>query len=197
MKRRDFVTAVSLGLAAGLPAFADNSEVDAAAGSGNTLANANVTGPTTGPVAGRLEFATVLEAAEAIRKKQISSVELTQQVFARIDKYNPRLNAFAYQLREDALTRAKQVDEAQARGKSLGVLHGVPIHVKESYAVAGHPCTWGIPELKDSKAAANSEAVARFLGAGAVLIGRPMFRSLWVTGKATTRFTGRRTIRGM
>ncbi len=53
----------------------------------------------------------------------------------------------------------------------MGVLHGVPIHVKESFAVAGHPCTWGIPALKDSKAPENSTAVNRLLSAGAVLIG--------------------------
>lgn len=169
MKRRDFVTTVSLGLAAGLPALAENGLADVAAGK----PNANFTGPVsshaTSPT-GQLEFASALEAAEAIRKKRISSFELTQQTFARIDKYNPQLNAFAYQLREDALARAKKADEAQAVGKSLGVLHGVPVHVKESFAVAGHPCTWGIPALKDSKAPSNSEAVARFLGAGAVLI---------------------------
>lgn len=161
---------MSLGLAAGLPALAENGLADFEAGS----ANANVIGQTsdraTSPT-GRLEFASALEAAEAIREKHISSFELTQQTFARIDKYNPQLNAFAYQLREEALARAKHADEAQASGKSLGVLHGVPVHVKESFAVAGHPCTWGIPALKDSKAPSDSEVVARLLGAGAVLIG--------------------------
>jgi amidase len=112
-----------------------------------------------------------LQAADAIRKKEISSVELTKQVFARIDRYNPQLNAFTYQLREDSLLQAKKADEAQSQGRSLGVFHGVPIHVKESFAVAGHACTWGILALKDSKAPANSEVVDRLLGAGAVLIG--------------------------
>ncbi len=166
MNRRDFVSTVSLGLAAGLPVFAENGVSDVEAGS----ANANVIGPTASP-AGRLEFASALEAAEAIRKKHISSFELTQQTFARIDKYNPKLNAFAYQLREDAFAQAKRADETQASGKSLRVLHGVPVHVKESFAVTGHPCTWGIPALKDSRASSDSEVVARFRGAGAVLIG--------------------------
>ena len=138
------------------------------------MGSADVAGSITGLAESntdRLEFASALDAAEAIRKKQISSLELTQQIFARIDKFNPQLNAFVYQLREDALARAKQADEAQAGGRSLGVFHGVPVHVKESYAVAGHPCTWGIPALKDSKAPGDSEVVARLRGAGAVLIG--------------------------
>ena len=164
------MSALSLGVAAGLPAFAENGLAEVMVGS----PSANVAGSTSGSATSnpdRLEFGSALDAAEAIRKKQISSFELTQQIFARIDKFNPQLNAFVYQLREEALVRAKQADEAQAGGKSLGVFHGVPVHVKESYAVAGHPCTWGIPALKDSRAPTDSEVVARLRGAGAVLIG--------------------------
>lgn len=167
MKRRDFVATISLGLAAGVPFVSEKPAAHVEGASNDTSANAT---PAIPPVKS-LQFATALEAAEAIRKKQISSAELTQQVFSRIDQHNPKLNAFAYLLREDALARAKQADEAQAHGKSMGVLHGVPIHVKESFAVAGHPCTWGIPALKDSKAPENSAAVNRLLSAGAVLIG--------------------------
>jgi amidase len=166
MKRRDFVATVSIGLAAGLPAISGDSQVSAAARPGGSRTS---TPPAALPKS--LAFASALEAAESIRKKYYSSVEVTQQVFARIDQYNPKLNAFAYQMRDEALARAKQADEAQAAGKSLGVLHGVPIHVKESYGVAGHPATWGIPAVKDLKAAQNSEAVDRLLGAGAVLLG--------------------------
>src|SRR5215472_8502219 len=172
MKRRDFVATVSLGLAAALPGISESvtaaEPVDAAASGARNAAG--------------LEFASAVEAAEAIRKKRISSFELTQQMYARVDKYNPKLNAFAYQLREDAIARAKQADEERARGKSFGLLHGVPIHVKESFAVAGHPCTWGIPALKDSKAPENSEVVTRLLTAGGVLLGAtnvPIYLGDW------------------
>jgi amidase len=164
MKRRDFVATVSLGLAAGVPSLLENSIAAAGAAELPDPPEVRASSP-------KLEFATALDAAAAIRKKQISSVELTQQIFARIDKYNPKLNAFAYQLRDDALARAKQADQAQSAGKSLGVFHGVPIHVKESFAIAGHPCTWGIPALKDSRAPSNSEVVERLQSAGAVIIG--------------------------
>jgi amidase len=118
-----------------------------------------------------LAFASALEAAEAIRKKEISSVELTRHVFERIERYNPALNAFAYQLKEDALVRAKEADEAVSRQENLGVFHGVPVHVKESFGVAGRPCTWGMRVFKDSKAPRNAAIVDRLQGAGAVLIG--------------------------
>jgi hypothetical protein len=123
------------------------------------------------PLPENLDFASALQAAEAIRQKRVSSVELTKRVFERIDKYNPQLNAFAYQLRDDAMAQAKKADEAQAQGRSLGVFHGVPIHVKESYGVAGHPCTWGLPPMRDSKAPQNSDVVQKLLGTGAELIG--------------------------
>ena len=119
-----------------------------------------------------LDFATALQAAEAIRTKRISSVELTERMFARIDRYNPQLNVFAYQLRDDALAQAKKADAALAQRKAVGVFHGVPVTVKESYAVAGHPCTWGFPALRGSKAPQNSDVVNHLLSdAGAVLLG--------------------------
>jgi amidase len=112
-----------------------------------------------------------LQAAEAIRTKRISSVELTRHVFERIERFNPALNAFAYQLKEDALVRAARADEALLRHQSLGPLHGVPVSVKESFAVAGRPCTWGLPPFRDSRAPQNAAVVDRLLGAGAVLVG--------------------------
>ena len=118
-----------------------------------------------------LNFASALAAAEAIRSKRVSSVELTRHVFERIDRYNSSLNAFCFQMREEALAQARRADETLARGELHGAFHGVPIHVKESFGVAGQPCTWGIPALKDSKAPRNAEAVDRLIGAGAVLIG--------------------------
>lgn len=157
MTRRDVLATTCLTLTARAPT---GLEVDAVfPGSGTT------------PTAHDLDFASALVAAGAIRRKEVSSVELTRRVFERIDRYNPQLNAFAYQLREGALAQARKADDAQSRGASLGVFHGVPIHVKESFGVAGHPCTWGLVALRDSRAPRNSVVVDRLLGAGAVLIG--------------------------
>ncbi|MGZ3497864.1 MAG: amidase family protein [Vulcanimicrobiaceae bacterium] len=118
-----------------------------------------------------LDFASASAAALAIRRRRASSVELTQRMFDRIDRYNPQLNAFAYQLRAKALVHARKADAALARGEFAGPLHGVPLFIKESFGVAGQPCTWGIEALRNSKAARNSEVVDRLLGAGAVLLG--------------------------
>lgn len=194
MKRRDFLASVPLALAAtAFPAsrvFPDNATTT----SNSALHNSSPSEPkearASGASANELDFATALQAADAIRSKKFSSVELTERMFARIDHYNPQLNVFAYQLREDALAQARKADAAlahgkQSDGKSLGVFHGVPITVKESFAVAGHPCTWGIPPLRDSRAPQSSHVVSRLLGdAGAVLLGAtnvPVALSDWQT----------------
>jgi len=147
MNRRDFLAQTSLALAAATIPNKIAAAINPAL---------KGTEPMSQPIAAKpspshdLDFASALQAAEAIRKKQISSLELTERMFARIDRYNPQLNAFVYQLREDAIAQAKKADEAQAGGKSLGVFHGVPFNVKESFGVAGYPDTWGIPFFKDS-----------------------------------------------
>jgi len=116
-------------------------------------------------------FGSALDAAAAIRGRKISSVELTELAFRRIDALQPKLNAYVYQLRESALQRARQADEAVARDTARGPLHGVPVNVKESFGVQGMPCTWGIPMFRSSKAAQDSVPVRRLREAGAVLLG--------------------------
>ena len=165
MERREFLAMSSLSLAA---SALRPSTVEA---SWREAESESKTSEPTGASAHELDFASALQAADAIRLKKVSSVELTQRAFERIDRHNPALNAFVFQLRDEALAAARKADEALAQGRSQGVFHGVPVHVKESFAVAGRPCTWGIPALRDSRAPRNSEAVSRLLGAGAVLIG--------------------------
>src|SRR5512143_3004055 len=98
------------------------------------------------------DFGSALEAAAAINARKISSVELTRHVFERIDKFQPKLNAFVYQMREEALASARHADKAVARKDKRLFFAGVPVVVKESFGVAGRPCTWGVPELKNTRA---------------------------------------------
>lgn len=116
-------------------------------------------------------FGSALDAGAAIAARKISSVELTKHVFERIDKHQPKLNAFVYQMREEALASARRADATIASGGRHTPLTGVPVVVKESFAIAGRPCTWGIPALKDTRAAQNSNAVQRLLDAGSVVLG--------------------------
>jgi amidase len=118
-----------------------------------------------------IHFGSALEAAAAIRAKTISSVELTQHTLRRIDAFQPKLNAYVYELRDRALLAAKQADEAIAHNIPTGVFHGVPINVKESFGVKGQPCTWGIGAFRESQAPEDAVAVRRLLNSGAILLG--------------------------
>jgi amidase len=117
-------------------------------------------------------FATAAETAEAILSKQVSAVELLTTMFARLDRYNPAINAVVWPLRERAMARARQADRALADGKPCGPLHGVPITIKEAFAYEGSPNTWGLPALKDVKSARTATAVDRLESAGAIVIGK-------------------------
>jgi amidase len=119
-----------------------------------------------------LPFRSAKQLAAAIRQRKISSLELLNLYIARVERFNPRLNAVVVTDYAGARKRAKAQDAALRRGKASGPLHGLPMTVKESYDVAGMPTTWGIPALKSNVVAQNAVTVNRFLDAGAVLFGK-------------------------
>src|SRR5215813_13051122 len=106
-----------------------------------------------------LAYASAWEIARAIRKGDVSSVEVTGNLLRRIDELNPAVNAIVVDLRERALERARQADEALARGEYWGVLHGVPCTVKETFEIAGVRTTAGEPSLRDHVSSANATVV--------------------------------------
>ncbi|MBI1735815.1 MAG: amidase [Candidatus Rokubacteria bacterium] len=129
-----------------------------------------------------LPFRSAKDLATALRKKKIGALELLDLYVARVDKYNPRLNAIIATDLDGARKRARAADRALARGQVWGPLHGVPMTIKESFDVAGLPTTWGIPELKGNVAAKNSLLVDRMLAAGVVLFGKtnvPLWLADW------------------
>ena len=86
---------------------------------------------------------TLKEVAAAIRRRKLSSVELTRSLLERIARWQPRLNAFVRVEAEDALAAAKAADRALARRGPKGPLHGVPLAHKDMYYSAGKPAGCG------------------------------------------------------
>lgn len=129
-----------------------------------------------------LPFRSAKQLAAAIRRKKIGCLELLETYLARVERYNPALNAVIATDLDGARKRARAADRALARKAIWGPLHGVPMTIKESYDVVGLPTTWGLPELKDNYPARNALAVDRFLGAGVVLFGKtnvPLYLADW------------------
>src|SRR5215212_8750671 len=96
-----------------------------------------------------LLFESVTDAAQAVRRKELTSRELTELLLARIEAANPALNAVVELRREAALQEAVAADEATTRGDDVGPLHGVPMTIKDSFNVAELHTTWGNPAFKD------------------------------------------------
>jgi amidase len=129
-----------------------------------------------------MPFRSAVQLAAAIRAREIGCRELLDLYLARIERFNPKLNAIIATAFPAARKRADAADADLARGKIWGKLHGVPMTIKESFDVIGMPTTWGLPELKENFPAANALAVDRFLGAGAVLFGKtnvPLLLADW------------------
>ncbi|MBD3648876.1 MAG: amidase [Pseudomonadales bacterium] len=127
-----------------------------------------------------LAFSDATSLAAKIRDKEISSVELLEHYIARMERYNPDINAIIVTQLDKARARAKEADQALGRGESWGPLHGVPMTVKESYNIAGLPTTWGNPELKNNIADSDAVACERLQSAGAIIFGKtnvPIFLS--------------------
>ncbi|MGH7299146.1 MAG: amidase family protein, partial [Candidatus Rokuibacteriota bacterium] len=118
-----------------------------------------------------LHFRSAKQLASDIRRGKVGCLEALDAYLARVDRYNPRLNAIVASDVPGARGRARRADAALKKGKVWGPLHGVPMTVKESYDVVGMPTTWGLSELKDNVPPRNALAVDRLLAAGVVLFG--------------------------
>jgi len=108
----------------------------------------------------------------AIRNRKVSSVELVQAHIDRIESVNPKLNAVVQFLPEQALEQAKRADKAIAGGRSLGILQGIPMTIKDSLDTAGVITTAGTMGRKNYVSEADATVVARLKNAGAILLGK-------------------------
>jgi amidase len=117
-------------------------------------------------------FRSATDAAQAVRRKELSSRELTEMLLSRIEAVNPALNAVVELRRETALQEAVDADEATLRGDVTGPLHGVPMTIKDSFNVAGLHTTWGNPAFKDFVADSDATVVRRLRQAGVIIVGK-------------------------
>ncbi len=133
------------------------------------------------------------QVAALVRERKISAVEVAQSALARLDAVNPSLNAIVECRPDEVLARARQIDEAVARGDKVGPLAGVTVATKVNVDHAGYATTNGLRSQKDLVALTSSPVVDSLLHAGAVPVGRsntPAFSYRWFTNNllhGTTR----------
>ena len=115
---------------------------------------------------------TIRDAGGALRAKAVSSVELTRQAIERIERLNPKLNAFITITAESALERARQLDSELAAGKDRGPLHGIPIGHKDLFLTRGVRTTCGSKLYEDFVPDHDAAVVEKLDAAGAVSLGK-------------------------
>ena len=128
--------------------------------------------------------------AAMIRRKAISPVELMDAVLAQIAACEPRINAFAVLLADQAREGAKQAERAIMAGEATGVLHGVPVTFKDLMPVAGVPMASGSLIYQHNVPAESSPAVTRMLAAGAINLGKTTTSEFGWTGVSRSPQTG-------
>lgn len=115
---------------------------------------------------------TLMEAAAALRQRQVSSVELTLECLARIEKWNPELNAFLTVTADVALEQARKADAERASGLDRGPLHGIPIAHKDLFCTRGIRTTGGSKTFAEFVPEFDATVVQRLANAGAVMLGK-------------------------
>jgi len=119
-------------------------------------------------------YTPAVELLAALRRKEISSAELTEALLGRIERVNPAVNAFVTVLAEQAIEHARDADQRRVTGDpdELGTLHGLPVTVKDLTPTAGVRTTFGHPAFKDHVPDEDGVIWARLKAAGAILLGK-------------------------
>ena len=121
-----------------------------------------------------LVYSSLIEMAAMVRAGKISPVELLEVHLERIERLNPKLNAFVIVDSERARSQAKVAESASSSRSSkdsLGALHGVPVTIKSSIDVTGLPCECGSRLRKGFVPSTDATLVARLRAAGAIILG--------------------------
>lgn len=163
----------------------------------------SVTGEPTAPAnIEDLAFANVLELANLIYHRKVTSLALTQMYIARLKRYDPALHFVITLTEERALAQARAADDDLDAGLYHGPLHGIPWGAKDLLAVKGYPTTWGAGGFEHQAFKEDATVVERLDAAGAVLVAKFTLGALamgdkWFGDKRATRGIRRRVRAGL
>ena len=119
-----------------------------------------------------LAFLPVIQLAQLVRTRQVSSVALTGMYLERLRRFDSALHCVITLTEDLAMAQAERADRELADGIYRGPLHGIPWGAKDLLAVRGYPTTWGATPFKDQYFDENATVVKRLDEAGAVLVAK-------------------------
>ncbi len=136
-------------------------------------------------------FQSATQIATAIRRGDVSSVEVLADHLNQIEKHNPALNAIVTLDAKRARKRAQEADAAAARGEFWGPLHGVPVTIKDALETADLRTTSSYKPLANYIPKADATVVARMREAGAIIMGKTNMPMLAMEGQSNSPIFGR------
>ena len=143
-----------------------------------------------------LAFLPVTALAPLVRKREVSSVDLTRMYLGRLKKYGPRLNCVVTLTEDLALAQAALADKDIRDGRYKGPLHGIPWGAKDLLATRGILTTWGAAPYQNQVFDHDATVVERLRDAGAVLVAKLSLGALaqgdnWFRGQTKNPWNGR------
>jgi aspartyl-tRNA(Asn)/glutamyl-tRNA(Gln) amidotransferase subunit A len=132
--------------------------------------------------------ATALSAC--IAQGQVTPLQILEQVFERIERFEPALNMFTLVDRDGARKAAEAATGRQRQGRRLGPLDGIPISIKDNLFVSGLKACWGSLLFRDHVAPRDDIWVERLRAAGAIIVAKTTTPEFALSGHTTSRLTG-------
>src|SRR5213594_3391259 len=133
---------------------------------------------------------TLAEVSARIKAGSVTSTDLVNACLGRIDIYNPKINAYITVMRDTALAQAKTLDAEQRAGRLRGLLHGIPIALKDNIDTAGTRTTAASAVFDDRVPGEDAEVARRLAAAGAVVIGKTNLHEFAFGGTSATSYYG-------
>jgi aspartyl-tRNA(Asn)/glutamyl-tRNA(Gln) amidotransferase subunit A len=133
---------------------------------------------------------TLAEASARIRARSVTPQQLVEACLARIQIFNPKVNAFITVMGDYALKQAQELGAEQRAGKFRGPLHGIPIALKDNMDTAGVRTTAASAVFDERVPTEDAEVVRRLKTAGAILIGKANLHEFAFGGTSVTSYYG-------
>src|SRR5579871_1757343 len=130
------------------------------------------------------------EASARVRARSVTPRQLVEACLARIQVYNPKVNAFITVMRDYALKQAQELEAEQKAGKFRGPLHGIPIALKDNIDTAGVRTTAASAVFDDRIPKEDAEVVKKLKAAGAIFIGKANLHEFAFGGTSATSYFG-------
>src|SRR6202140_518188 len=143
-----------------------------------------------GQASEELSSLTLAGASAGIRSRALTPTQLTEACLARIQTYNPKLNAFITVLREQSLAQAREMEAEQRAGRFRSPLHGIPIALKDNIDTAGIRTTAASAVFDERVPEHDAEVTRRLKEAGAVFVGKTNLHEFAMGGTSATSYYG-------